>query len=147
MASIVEEIEGQLKKSLARREQLGEARETRSAQMQWLLKLAHSYTSTIEKALEGNYMMAVRDKKSPMKLRMHQVNAAEDFNYEMLKDGATIPFQDLTVSQGQNVVPVIMSETGDQDNDIYEVIRKEFRSNRGSELPGKLSRSNIDVRC
>lgn len=154
---IRKEIEAQFVQSRKNLEELGAPRQTAHEQLQYLIRIATAYQDLVRKNLGGHYETTGLD---PSKLRMHLQNAGDRFSDKMLKDGCTMKFKSVdeslsdTAEEDLDSNPSVLtqnnsgvfdaSEDGrdgeESDNhDIYKEILKLWRTNRGPELPGKIS--------
>ena len=127
--------------------QLGSPRQNSQEQLQYLIKLATTYQRHVEDALGGRYTDAGTH---PSKLRMHVQNAGDRFNEEMHARGYTMAFKssedELEVgSKVQKIDEYEFASNSDLEDeeekkklDIYDEIKKLWRTSRGRELPGKI---------
>ena len=149
---IRKEIEAQLLQSRKDLEQLGAPRQTSHEQVQYLIRLATAYQDLVRKNLSGHYETTGLD---PSKLRMHLQNAGDSFSDQMLQDGCAMRFKsveeglsdtnegdrdDIIDDSDHDNYSIDSEDGGDgDDHDIYKEILKLWRTNRGPELPGKVS--------
>lgn len=154
---IRKEIEAQFVQSRKNLEQLGAPRQTAHEQLQYLIRLATAYQELVRKNLSGHYETTGLD---PSKLRMHLQNAGDSFSDRLLKDGCAMRFKSVDESfsdsdeEDLHIKPLYVlrdnsdvsdGRDNDEDDDegdnrdIYTEILKLWRTNRGPELPGKIS--------
>ncbi|MCJ1259264.1 hypothetical protein MMC24_007100 [Lignoscripta atroalba] len=134
--------------------QLGSPRQNSQEQLQYLIKLATTYQRHVEDALGGRYTDAGTH---PSKLRMHVQNAGDRFNEEMHARGYTMAFKssedELEVgSKVQKIDEYEFASNSDLEDeeekkklDIYDEIKKLWRTSRGRELPGHVNPSVLEV--
>ncbi|KAI2696871.1 hypothetical protein CBS147332_8834 [Penicillium roqueforti] len=112
---------------------LGPSRQTPAEQRRFLTRLASTYQNEVERALTGNYS-ADLEAQSPLKLRMHLRQHADDFATSMATGGHAKVFRTI---QDEND-PEFSRPAGDLEN-IYDWIRRYYLESRGSELPGTVN--------
>ncbi|KAJ5971779.1 uncharacterized protein N7479_001697, partial [Penicillium vulpinum] len=112
---------------------LGPSRQTPAEQRRFLTRLASSYQNEVDRALDGNYS-ADLEAQSPLKLRMHLRQHADDFARSMATGGHAKVFRTI---QNEND-PEFSRLAGDLEN-IYDWIRRYYLESRGSELPGTVN--------
>lgn len=112
---------------------LGPSRQTPAEQRRFLTRLASTYQTEVDRALTGNYS-ADLEAQSPLKLRMHLRQHADDFARSMATEGHAKVFRTI---QDEND-PEFSRPAGDLEN-IYDWIRRYYLESRGSELPGTVN--------
>ncbi|KAJ5932821.1 hypothetical protein N7516_007310 [Penicillium verrucosum] len=112
---------------------LGPSRQTPAEQRRFLTRLASTYQNEVDRALTGNYS-ADLEAQSPLKLRMHLRQHADDFATSMATGGHAKVFRTI---QDEND-PEFSRPAGDLEN-IYDWIRRYYLESRGSELPGTVN--------
>ncbi|CAG8424117.1 unnamed protein product [Penicillium salamii] len=112
---------------------LGPSRQTPAEQRRFLTRLASTYQNEVDRALTGNYS-ADLEAQSPLKLRMHLRQLADDFARSMTTEGHAKVFRTI---QDKND-PEFSRPAGDSEN-IYDWIRRYYLESRGSELPGTVN--------
>ncbi|KAG0152948.1 hypothetical protein PDIDSM_1907 [Penicillium digitatum] len=112
---------------------LGPSRQTPAEQIRFLTRLASTYRNEVDRALTGNYSVDL-EAQSPLKLRMHLRQHADDFATSMATGGHAKVFRTI---QDEND-PEFSRPAGDLEN-IYDWIRRYYLESRGSELPGTVN--------
>ncbi|KAJ5752683.1 hypothetical protein N7520_009600 [Penicillium odoratum] len=112
---------------------LGPSRQTPAEQRRFLTRLSTTYQNEVDKALNGKYN-AELEAQSPLKLRMHLRQHADDFARSMAREGHAKVFRTI---QDEND-PEFSRPAGDSEN-IYDWIRRYYLESRGSELPGTVN--------
>ncbi|EKV08712.1 hypothetical protein PDIG_65760 [Penicillium digitatum PHI26] len=112
---------------------LGPSRQTPAEQRRFLTRLASSYQNEVDRALNGNYS-ADLEAQSPLKLRMHLRQHADDFARSMATGDHAKVFR--TIQNESD--PEFSRLAGDLEN-IYDWIRRYYLESRGSELPGTVN--------
>lgn len=112
---------------------LGPSRQTPAEQRRFLTRLASTYQNEVDRALTGNYS-ADLEAQSPLKLRMHLRQHADDFATSMATEGHAKVFRTIQ----DETDPEFSRPAGDSEN-IYDWIRRYYLESRGSELPGTVN--------
>ncbi|OKO92891.1 Interferon-induced GTP-binding protein MxA [Penicillium subrubescens] len=131
--AVVEDIERLSLETQKELEVLGPSRQTPAEQRRFLTRISTTYQNEVEKALRGNYS-ADLDALSPLKLRMHIRQHAEDFAKSMATNGHAKVFR--TIRDESD--PEFQRPAADSEN-IYDWIRRCYLESRGSELPGTVN--------
>ncbi|KAJ5602283.1 hypothetical protein N7510_011817 [Penicillium lagena] len=106
---------------------------TSAQQSRALTRISSTYQNEVDKALNGNYS-ADLEALSPLKLRMHLRQYADDFAKSMAIDGHAKVFRTI---RGENDPEFL--RLADDSDDIYDWIRRYYLESRGSELPGTVN--------
>ena len=114
-------------------EVLGPSRQTTGEQRRFLTRISSKYQDEVDKALKGNYS-ADLEALSPLKLRMHLRQHADDFAKTMTTNGHVKVFR--TTQDADD--PEFRRPADDWEN-IYDWIRRFYLESRGSELPGTVN--------
>lgn len=131
--AVVEDIERLSLETQKELEVLGPSRQTPAEQRRFLTRISTTYQNEVEKALRGNYS-ADLDALSPLKLRMHIRQHADDFAKSMATNGHAKVFR--TIRDESD--PEFHRPAADSEN-IYDWIRRCYLESRGSELPGTVN--------
>lgn len=113
---------------------LGPSRQTPGEQRRFLTRISSAYQNEVEKALSGNYS-ADLEALSPLKLRMHLRQYADEFSASMAKNGHAKVFR--TIRDEND--PEFHRPADDLKDSIYDWIRRYYLESRGSELPGTVN--------
>lgn len=163
--AIRKELDHRYKKVQKDLDQLGHPRQTTHEHMQYMIKLAGTYQKKVEDSVNGRYF---ETGLHPSKLRMHVQKANDEFNWQMHHQGQHYRFastertlddaldveESATVEELPQTPPKApnssdtsreSSETGNSHKDIYLVIRDVYITSRGTELPGLVNPSVIEV--
>jgi hypothetical protein len=135
--AVVADIEQLYSKILEELDLLGPSRHTASEQRRFLTRVMTTYQQEVSKALRGNYD-ADLEALSPVKLRMHLRQLADDFSRNMSLYGHKEVFRTPNDS-----VDFDFCDSGDSGC-IYAWIRSYYLESRGSELPGTVSPAVIE---
>ncbi|KAK1240468.1 hypothetical protein MKX07_004496 [Trichoderma sp. CBMAI-0711] len=133
--ALVKEIEDLVRETERKVEELGPPRQTAAEQRQYLTRLANRYQRNVEDALKGNYA-ADLDAKSPLKLRMHLRDLADQFEKDLRLKGHTSPFQHADGSVDKDY---LNEDVESEAPDIRQWIQERYRDSRGAELPGMVN--------
>ncbi|KAL7808711.1 P-loop containing nucleoside triphosphate hydrolase protein [Trichoderma gracile] len=133
--SLVREIEDLARETERKVEELGAPRQTAAEQRQYLTRLANRYQRNVEDALKGNYA-ADLGAKSPLKLRMHLRDLADQFEKDLRLKGHTSPFQHPDGSVDKDY---LNENIESKAPDIRRWIQERYRDARGAELPGMIN--------
>ncbi|KAL6879909.1 P-loop containing nucleoside triphosphate hydrolase protein [Trichoderma longibrachiatum] len=133
--ALMREIEDLVRETEREVKELGAPRQTAADQRQYLTRLASRYQRNVEDALKGNYA-ADLDTKSPLKLRMHLRDLADQFEEDLRSKGHTSPFQHPDGSVDKDY---LNEDAESEAPDIREWIQERYRDARGAELPGMVN--------
>ncbi len=168
--AIRKEIDDRYKRVRKDLDQLGPSRQTMHEQLQYMLKLTRAYQQKVENNLEGRYL---ETGMHPSKLRMHVQAANEYFNTKMHDKGHHYQFQSTATSLKDALNPAPEAPTNDYEDsevsvtsaaasgvtdrvpghpdiddsgkNIYIAIRDLYITSRGTELPGLVNPSVLEV--
>ncbi|KAH0493470.1 hypothetical protein TgHK011_000138 [Trichoderma gracile] len=133
--SLVREIEDLARETERKVAGLGAPRQTAAEQRQYLTRLANRYQRNVDHALKGNYA-ADLGAKSPLKLRMHLRDLADQFEKDLRLKGHTSPFQHPDGSVDEDY---LNDHIESEAPDIRRWIQERYRDARGAELPGMIN--------
>ncbi|KAJ6016561.1 hypothetical protein N7540_011152 [Penicillium herquei] len=114
---------------------LGPSRQTTGEQRRFLTRISSVYQDEVNKALKGSYS-ADLEALSPLKLRMHLRQHADDFAKNMSRSGHLKVFR--TTRDAEDPEFRRRRRADDQES-IYDWIRHFYLESRGSELPGTVN--------
>lgn len=162
--AIRKEIDDRYSKVRKELDRLGAPRQTTHEQMQYMIKLAGIYQKKVEDSINGRYF---ETGLHPSKLRMHVQKANDAFNTQMHLKGHHYHFQSTakTLNDALNIdivgdggdsdrVFMVSSttdtskdhlDTNDSDENIYLAIRDLYITSRGTELPGLVNPSVLEI--
>ena len=135
-------------------DQLGPPRQNTHEQIQYMIHLAGTYQRKVEDSINGRYFEAGLH---PSKLRMHVQKANDEFNTLMHSIGHYYQFQSTAktlddalsaVIDGNVEDPIDTSQDhgiDDSNENIYIAIRDLYITSRGTELPGLVNPSVLEV--